>query len=66
MPFFFQPTSIEQLTLITPLFLPDNRGYLAKTFESGLFASQGISFTLAEELDSTDRGQGGFGSPGRR
>ena len=52
MPFFFQPTSIEQLTLITPLFLPDSRGYLAKTFESGLFASQGISFTLAEELES--------------
>ena len=51
-PFFFQPTSIEQLTLITPLFLPDSRGYLAKTFESGLFASQGISFTLAEELES--------------
>lgn len=52
MPFSFQPTSIEQLTLITPLFLLDSRGYLAKTFESGLFASQGISFTLAEELES--------------
>lgn len=50
--FEFQKTELEGLALIDPLFLPDSRGYLAKTFESGLFASQGISFTLAEELES--------------
>lgn len=50
--FTFQKTDIEGLTLITPLFHPDSRGYLAKFYESEQFASQGIQFTLAEELES--------------
>lgn len=51
-PFKFQKTGIEQLVLITPFYLPDNRGYLTKTFEAGQFAAHGIRFTLAEELES--------------
>lgn len=51
-PFIFQPTQIEYLTLISPLFIPDNRGYLSKTFEAGQFAAHGIQFTLAEELET--------------
>lgn len=51
-PFKFQKTGIEQLVLIIPLCLPDSRGYLSKTFETGQFAAHGIQFTLAEELET--------------
>lgn len=51
-PFEFHTTEIEQLTLITPLYLPDSRGYLSKTFEMGQFASHGIQFALIEELET--------------
>lgn len=51
-PFAFEKTKLEHLTRITPLFLPDRRGYLSKTFEAGQFASHGISFTLTEELET--------------
>lgn len=50
--FAFQKTEIEQLTLITPLFIPDERGYLTKPFEAEVFAENGIAFTLAEELET--------------
>lgn len=51
-PFQFQKTQIKGLTLIAPLFIPDSRGCLSKTFEAGQFAAQGIRFSLAEELES--------------
>lgn len=51
-PFQFQKTQIEGLTLIAPLFIPDSRGCLSKTFEAGQFAAHGIQFSLAEELES--------------
>lgn len=51
-PFIFQPTQLEHLTLISPHFIPDSRGYLTKTFEMGQFAAHGIPFTLAEELET--------------
>jgi len=50
--FQFQKTQIEYLTLISPLFIPDSRGYLSKTFETGQFAAHGIQFNLAEELET--------------
>lgn len=51
-PFEFQKTGIERLTLITPLYLPDNRGYLTKPFEAGQFVAHGIHFKLSEELET--------------
>lgn len=51
-PFKFQKTGIERLVLITPLYLPDNRGYLTKTFEVEQFAAHGIQFKLSEELET--------------
>lgn len=56
-PFEFQKTGIEWLVLITPIYLPDSRGYLFKTFEVGQFAAHGIRFALAEELE-TSSGRG--------
>lgn len=50
--FQFQKTQIKYLTLISPLFLPDSRGYLSKTFETGQFAAHGIQFALVEELET--------------
>ena len=50
-----------------------NHGSQPQTVEDGDRVAQLVivpyltaQFTLAEELDSTDRGQGGFGSTGRR
>lgn len=48
----FHKTEIEGLALVTPLYLPDDRGCLSKTFEAGQFAAHGIQFSLAEELES--------------
>ncbi|MCI8921636.1 MAG: dTDP-4-dehydrorhamnose 3,5-epimerase [Acutalibacter sp.] len=48
----FKQTNIPGLTLITPLFIPDQRGYLAKPFESCVFAVHNIHFHVAEELES--------------
>ncbi len=50
--FQFQTTELENLLLITPLFLPDQRGYFAKVYESQMFSAHGIQFELAEELES--------------
>ena len=50
-----------------------NHGSQPQTVEDGDRVAQLVivpyltaQFTLAEELDGTDRGQGGFGSTGRR
>jgi len=51
-PFQFQKTGCEGLTLISPLFVSDERGYLCKSFELEIFAANGIDFTLSEELES--------------
>lgn len=51
-PFRFSQTNIDGLTLISPLFIQDQRGYLAKPFESSVFAAHNICFNVAEELES--------------
>lgn len=51
-PFEFLQTSLEELTLITPFFAPDARGYLSKPFEKSIFAEHGIELTPWEELRS--------------
>lgn len=53
--FEFQDTSIPGLTLIEPFLASDSRGYLSKTFESDIFGTHGIPFTVAEELESSSQ-----------
>jgi len=53
--FNFQKTKLESLTLISPCFVPDQRGYFSKVYESETFAAHGIQFELAEELESRSR-----------
>lgn len=50
--FIFQGTSIDRLTIITPFYAPDNRGYLSKPFEKSVFAAHGIELSPWEELRS--------------
>lgn len=50
--FVFQPTNIEGLRLIVPVFFCDQRGYFSKTFERDIFAAHGICFEVAEELET--------------
>ena len=50
--FSFQPTSIQNLTLVTPFCAHDDRGFLSKTFERSIFESNGIQLSLWEELRS--------------
>lgn len=50
--FSFQSTSITDLMLITPLFVPDQRGFLTKTYEKSAFEGHGIHMSLWEELRS--------------
>ena len=50
--FKFEGTSIENLTVITPFYAPDQRGYLTKPFEQAIFAANGISMSPWEELRS--------------
>lgn len=52
MSFLFQDTLIEQLAMVTPLLVPDDRGYLSKSFEKSIFAAHGIQLEPAEELES--------------
>lgn len=53
--FSFQETKINFLTLITPFFAPDNRGYLSKPFEKSIFAAHGIDLSPWEELRSCSK-----------
>lgn len=50
--FQFLRTEISGLTLITPQISYDRRGYFSKPFEASLFASNGIHFSVVEELES--------------
>ena len=50
--FSFQKTTINSLTLITPLCIPDLRGYFSKPFEKSIFAAHGIELSPWEELRS--------------
>jgi len=50
--FAFQQTTIEKLTLITPFYAPDTRGYLSKPYERSILAAHGIEMSLWEELRS--------------
>ena len=54
-PFQFDPTSIADLTQITPFCAGDNRGYLSKPFEKSIFASHGINMAPWEELRSCSK-----------
>lgn len=51
-PFEFENCVLAGAVLIRPQLTQDRRGYLAKTFESELFAAHGIRFTPVEELES--------------
>lgn len=53
--FSFSTTSIAQLMLIHPFLASDNRGYLSKSFERGIFEEHGIYLTPYEELTSCSR-----------
>lgn len=53
--FNFQNTDIKNLTLITPFYAPDDRGYFSKTFEKSVFAQNGIEFEPYEELRSLSK-----------
>ena len=53
--FDFQTTSISGLALIAPMCVPDNRGYLSKSFEKSIFAAHGIDLSPWEELRSCSR-----------
>lgn len=53
--FMFEKTDIENLTWITPFCVPDERGYLTKSFEKTIFAEHGIDLTPWEELRSCSR-----------
>lgn len=50
--FDFSTTSMAGLTMITPFFAPDDRGYLSKPFEKSIFADHGIDLSPWEELRS--------------
>lgn len=50
--FSFQNTKISGLTLITPFYAPDDRGFLSKTFERSIFEANGIKLSPWEELRS--------------
>lgn len=50
--FSFYTTTIGQLMRIQPFVAPDQRGYLLKSFEQGIFGQHGISLTPYEELTS--------------
>lgn len=50
--FVFQPTNIEGLRLIAPIFSCDRRGYFSKTFEREIFAEHGVCLHIAEELET--------------
>ena len=52
MSFVFKTSEIQNLIQISPLFVSDQRGYLAKHFEKEIFAAHGIQFELTEELES--------------
>ena len=50
--FEFQSTSMEGLREISPLFIPDQRGYFSKSFERVIFAKHGIYFEPFEEIET--------------
>lgn len=53
--FAFQDTSIPGLISITPFLVPDDSGYLSRSFEKSVFASQGIEQKPWEELRSCSK-----------
>lgn len=50
--FSFEPTGMDGLTLITPFYAPDKRGYFTKIFEKSIFAANGIGLEPYEEIRS--------------
>lgn len=50
--FSFKNTPIADLKIVTPFVADDERGYLSKTFETGIFRSSGIEMEPYEELQS--------------
>ena len=53
--FVFQETGIKNLTLITPLYTQDQRGFFSKIFETSIFAAHGIDLSPWEELRSCSK-----------
>lgn len=48
----FTPTTIAGLILISPMYAPDDRGYMSKVFEKQIFSDNGIELAPYEELTS--------------
>lgn len=53
--FSFQKTALEGLVIISPFIAEDDRGYLSKPFEKGVFSEHGIALSPWEELRSYSR-----------
>lgn len=50
--FAFNQTGIDGLTLISPFFAPDERGYFLKSFEKNIFRKNGIELETIECYES--------------
>lgn len=50
--FSFHSTKLHGLTLVTPFFAPDDRGWFSKPFERSIFSAHGIELSPWEELRS--------------
>ena len=50
--FSFTKTKIPDLTIITPFFAEDHRGFFLKNFESNIFKENGIDFVVTECFES--------------
>ena len=50
--FNFHKTSLEGLFFIEPLFVPDERGYFLKSYESNIFREHNIDFKTVECYES--------------
>ena len=55
MAFEFNETSIQGLTMISPFYMEDQRGYFSKIFEKDIWQKNGISLSPHEELLSCSK-----------
>ncbi len=53
--FSFEMTEIEDLIIINPFAMKDDRGSFVKYFEKGIFKENGIDFTPYESFESTSK-----------
>lgn len=51
----FLSTNIEDLILVEPFTVYDERGFMKKTFEKNIFLENGINFLPIEEMETTSK-----------